>query len=127
MTLRARETYAENFTNEQNSLVRGQIKELRQLVYQNRPVNALANPLNPVSLSAQGNPTATLSSETVKTSTLEHRSDKIPEPPMFDGSKTKLRELITKLQLKIIKNADLYPTTQETLVYVASRLEGDER
>lgn len=55
MTLRARETYAEDVTNEQNSPVRVQIKELRQLVYQDRPVNELANPPNPVSLSAHGN------------------------------------------------------------------------
>lgn len=143
-TLRAREIYAENITNEQNSHLRealntkialtGQITELHhQLVdVQERLVNALANPPiqpQPVLLSAQGNTTAGLSSETVRktgnsTSTKEHRSDKIPDPPMFDGNKTKLREFVTKLRLKMIGNADRYPTTQEKLVYAANRLEG---
>lgn len=131
---------SENITNEQNSLLReapdtkialiGQITELHhQLVdVQERLVNALANPPiqpQPVLLSAQGNTTAGLSSETVQntgnsTSTKEHRSDKILDPPMFDGNKTKLREFVTKM----IGNADRYPITQEKLVYAANRLEG---
>lgn len=43
---------------------------------------------------------------------------------MFDCNKTKLSEFVTKLRLKIIGNADRYPTTQEKLVYAANKLDG---
>lgn len=139
-TLQPRESYAETVTTEQNSVLRealdtnislkGQVKELRhQLATAHEQVfKAMTHAFVPApatqtlltSSFSHGNGT----SSSLSKSTSNHRLDKIPDPPIFDGTKAKLREFVTKLLLKLIGNADWYPTSNEKLVYAANRLEG---
>lgn len=139
-TLQARESYAETVTTEQNSVLRealdtnislnGQVKKLRHqlAIAQEQVFKAMTHASVPTP-AAQTLPTSSSFQEngtslSLPKSTSDHRSDKIPDPPIFDGTKAKLREFVTKLRLKMIGNADRYPTSHEKLVYAANRLEG---
>src|SRR2546421_464745 len=53
------------------------------------------------------------------------KSEKFPDPPMFDGNRKDLRPFVTKLRLKLRENADRYPTEANKVRYGMSRLEGD--
>ena len=83
------------------------------------PVPAPAAQTPPTLSFSQENSTPSIPSK----GTSDHRSDKIPDPAIFDGTKAKLREFATKLRLKMIGNADRFPTSHEKLVYAANRLE----
>src|SRR5665213_679904 len=53
------------------------------------------------------------------------KSEKHPDPPIFSGSPTNWREFKTQLRVKLLINADRYPTTQSRLAYTVSRLQGN--
>src|SRR5437667_4354291 len=53
------------------------------------------------------------------------KSEKFPDPPMFSGNRKELRPFITKLRLKLERNADRFPTDTDKVSYGISRLEGD--
>ncbi len=53
------------------------------------------------------------------------KSEKFPDPPMFNGTRKELRPFITKLRLKLERNADRFPTDADKVSYGISRLEGD--
>jgi hypothetical protein len=52
------------------------------------------------------------------------RGDKIPDPPMFDGYRDKLRPFIAQLRLKLANNQGRFPTEQHRMAYTVNRLEG---
>lgn len=102
-TLQARERYAETVTTEQNSVLRealdtnislnGQVKELRhQLTTAQKQVfKAMARSSIPAQTSSmssfsQENSTQSFPSKNES----DHRSDKIPDPRIFDETKAKL-------------------------------------
>ncbi len=75
---------------------------------------------SPISSFSQENSTPSLPSRNAS----DHRSDKIPDPPIFDGTKAKLLEFVTKLCLKMICNSDQYLTSHEKSVFAMNRLVG---
>lgn len=121
-TLQARESYAETVTTKQNSVLcealdtnislNGQVKELHhQLATAQEQVFKTMTHASVPAPAAQTLPTSSSSQEngtssSLPKSTSNHRSDKIPDPPIFGGTKAKLREFVTKLRLKMIGNAD---------------------
>ena len=50
------------------------------------------------------------------------RSEKHPDPPMYGGDRAELRTWTTQLRLKLLMNADRYPTMPGKLAYAISRL-----
>ena len=67
---------------------------------------------------------------TVATSTAQslpgkrHLSEKLPDPELYDGDKQKLRSWIYSLNVKLIGNADRYPTESDKIRYLVGRLTG---
>ncbi len=57
--------------------------------------------------------------------TTSTKSEKLPDPPMFDGDRKELRPFVTKLRMKLHDNADRFPTDTNRVNYAMSRLEGD--
>ena len=55
----------------------------------------------------------------------ESKSKKHPDPPIFSGNPTKWKEFKTQLRVKLMINADRYPTKQARLAYTTSRLAGN--
>ena len=55
----------------------------------------------------------------------ESKSEKHPDPPIFSGNPTKWKEFKTQLRVKLMINADRYPTNQSRLAYTISRLAGN--
>lgn len=53
------------------------------------------------------------------------KSEKLPDPLMFSGSREDLRPFFSKLRIKLDMNADPFPTERSKLVYGLSRLDGD--
>jgi Ty3 transposon capsid-like protein len=53
------------------------------------------------------------------------KSEKHPDPELFDGNRKELRPFVTKLRLKLSENDDRYPTEQKKVNYSMSRLKGD--
>ena len=53
------------------------------------------------------------------------KSEKLPDPPMFDGNRNDLRPFVTKLRLKLSTNHDRYPTEASKISYGMSRLSKD--
>lgn len=53
------------------------------------------------------------------------KSEKHPDPPVFNGNITKWREFKTQLRVKLQINHDRYITPQSRLAYIVSRLEGN--
>jgi hypothetical protein len=54
----------------------------------------------------------------------EGRGDKLPDAPMFDGTRDKLRSFVTQLRLKLFSDASRFPTARLRVSYAISRLEG---
>lgn len=52
------------------------------------------------------------------------RSDKIPDPLMFDRTRDKLRPFITQLRLKLANSQGRFATEQAKMAYTINRLEG---
>jgi hypothetical protein len=65
-------------------------------------------------------PTTRLPSEPVPI-----RSDRLPNPPAFNGKRKDLPTFIRKLQYKLEGNADRFPTERSRLLYAHSRLDRD--
>jgi retrotransposon gag protein len=53
------------------------------------------------------------------------RSEKFPDPPMFNGTRKDLRPFVTKLRLKLSVNKDRFPTEESQVSYGIARLDGD--
>jgi hypothetical protein len=53
------------------------------------------------------------------------KSEKHPDPPLFNGNVAKWREFKTQLKVKLQVNQDRYATPQSRLAYTVSRLEGN--
>lgn len=53
------------------------------------------------------------------------QSERLPDPPMFNGRRRDLPLFITKLRFKLEGNADRYPNERAKLIYAHSRLEHD--
>jgi hypothetical protein len=49
---------------------------------------------------------------------------KIPDPPLFDGTRAKLRQFLAQLRLKVAGDLHRFPDAQHQLCYAAGRLEG---
>jgi hypothetical protein len=49
---------------------------------------------------------------------------KIPDPPLFDGTRSKLRPFLAQLRLKVAGDLHRFPDAQHQLRYAAGRLEG---
>ena len=55
----------------------------------------------------------------------ESKSEKHPDPPIFSDNPIKWKEFKTQLRVKLMINADRYPTNQARLAYTTSRLAGN--
>ena len=53
------------------------------------------------------------------------KSERHPNPELFDGNRRDLRPFVTKLRLKLSDNHDRYPTEEKKVNYSMSRLKGD--
>ena len=53
------------------------------------------------------------------------KSEKHPDPAVFNGNPSKWKEFKTQLRVKLVINADRYPTSQSRLAYGVSRLQGN--
>lgn len=53
------------------------------------------------------------------------KSDRLPDPPAFNGKRKDLPAFIRKLQYKLEGNADRFPTERSRLLYAHSRLDRD--
>ena len=53
------------------------------------------------------------------------KSDRLPDPPAFNGRQKDLPAFIRKLQYKLEGNADRFPTERSRLLYAHSRLDRD--
>jgi len=53
------------------------------------------------------------------------RTDRLPDPPLFNGRRKDLPAFIRKLRYKLEGNADRYPNERSRLLYAHSRLEKD--
>jgi hypothetical protein len=53
------------------------------------------------------------------------KSEKLPDPLMFDGNRNNLRPFVTKLRLKLLINYNRYPTKASKVSYGMSRLSKD--
>jgi hypothetical protein len=52
------------------------------------------------------------------------KSEKLPDPPIYNGEPELLRPFLASLQTKLVGNADRYPTEQSKLSYSFTRLGG---
>jgi len=52
------------------------------------------------------------------------RADKIPDPPMFNGDRSKIRPFIAQLRLKLFSDPSRYPDARLRIAYTINRLEG---
>lgn len=53
------------------------------------------------------------------------KSEKHPDPPIFNGNPAQWREFKTQLRVKLTVNYDRYKTSQSRLAYTVSRLQGN--
>jgi hypothetical protein len=53
------------------------------------------------------------------------RTDRLPDPPLFNGRRKDLPAFVRKLKYKLEGNADRYPNERSRLLYAHSRLEKD--
>ncbi len=53
------------------------------------------------------------------------RTDRLPDPPLFNGRRKDLPAFVRKLRYKLEGNADRYPNERSRLLYAHSRLEKD--
>ena len=53
-----------------------------------------------------------------------HREQKIPDPPLFSGDRSKARTWIMDMRLKLAADAQLFRNDQAKMIYINSRLEG---
>jgi hypothetical protein len=53
------------------------------------------------------------------------KSDRLPDPPAFNGKRKDLPSFVRKLQYKLEGNADRFPTERSRLLYAHSRLDRD--
>ena len=53
-----------------------------------------------------------------------HREQKIPDPPLFSGNRSKARTWIMDMRLKLAADAQLFRNEQAKMIYINSRLEG---
>ena len=56
--------------------------------------------------------------------TTSHREQKIPDPPLFAGDRSKARAWIMDMRLKLTADTQLFRTEQAKMIYIKSRLEG---
>ncbi|KAH0605231.1 uncharacterized protein H6S33_005213 [Morchella sextelata] len=87
---------------------------------QQTAVQAVAPEGEPVEDNAPPAPPVPLTTDTI------YRSEKLPDPEVFRGDRDRERLHLFKQQMKIklLGNADRYPTLQSKLSYAFSRLEG---
>jgi hypothetical protein len=81
-----------------------------------RHIDGTTNPTTPTNSTTPANPT---------TPATPMKSEKLPDPLMFSGSREDLRPFVSKLRIKLDMNADPFPTERSKLVYGLSRLDGD--
>jgi hypothetical protein len=53
------------------------------------------------------------------------QTDRLPDPPLFNGQRKDLPAFVRKLRYKLEGNADRYPNERSRLLYAYSRLEKD--
>lgn len=62
---------------------------------------------------------------TVTTAPTVIKSDRLPDPPAFNGKRKDLSAFLRKLRYKLEGNADRFPTERSRLLYAHSRLDRD--
>lgn len=82
-----------------------------------------AEPANNGTPSGDGSTPARITTPT--TPTTKPRTDRLPDPPLFNGRRKDLPAFIRKLRYKLEGNADRYPDERSRLLYAHSRLEKD--
>jgi hypothetical protein len=55
------------------------------------------------------------------------KSEKMPDPAVFDGAKEKLNDFITDMRIKLNVNADRYTSEEQRFGYVVSRTSGEAK
>ena len=68
---------------------------------------------------------APLDDQNPMTAVRPEKSERHPNPELFDGNRRDLRPFVTKLRLKLFDNHDRYPTEEKKVNYSMSRLKGD--
>lgn len=56
-----------------------------------------------------------------------HKSEKMPDPALFDGDQKKIRGWMADMNMKLRVNRDRYPALQDRLAYIVSRTTGDAK
>lgn len=64
-------------------------------------------------------------SATSPTTQTARLSEKLPDPPLFKGSRKELPSFLNQLQYKLEANSDRYPTPRSRFLYSVSLLRGD--
>jgi hypothetical protein len=68
-----------------------------------RDIDGATNPTTPTNSTTPANPTTPTNPTTPAT---PMKSEKLPDPPMFSGSREDLRPFVSKLRIKLDMNAD---------------------
>jgi Retrotransposon gag protein len=55
------------------------------------------------------------------------KSEKMPDPPIFYGDQKQIRGWMADMSMKLLVNADRYPTVQSQLAYIVSRTGGNAK
>jgi hypothetical protein len=55
------------------------------------------------------------------------KSEKIPDPAVFDGAKKKLNNFIINIRIKLNVNADRYTSKKQQFSYIVSRTSGEAK
>jgi len=85
----------------------------------------LARGINQPQSTLQSGPDGDTPIEPSTATTSSIKSEKHPDPPIFDGNPLKWREFKTQLRVKLLINSDRYPSPQSRLAYTISRLQGN--
>ena len=64
------------------------------------------------------------SANTQPVASAPHREQKIPDPPIFSGNRSKARTWIMDMRLKLAADPQLFRDEQAKMIYINSRLEG---
>ena len=92
------------------------------------PPRVAPNPPETEGQPAADTPTAsTIGSSSAMSPTTQptRMSEKLPDPPVFTGSRKELPSFLSQLQYKLEANADRYPTPRSRFLYSVSLLRGD--
>jgi hypothetical protein len=62
-----------------------------------------------------------------RSSTSVAKSEKLPDPPIFYGDQKEIRGWMADMNMKLLVNADRYPSLQSQLAYIVSRTGGNAK